>query len=205
MISEKKCDGTGKAKGYGCGRKVDVKLRKYGLGKMCCYAKWLYESDAGKVELNKALNKVQKPRLELEKAEKEHKDSKTLGKVIKQTQDVFNRYIRLRDKYKPCISSNEPWRIDFEAGHYYSVKQYNYLRFDEDNVHGQSIGDNRFKEGNLKDYTINLKNRIGIEAFTALEIKAEESKRGFKRWSREELADIRKMYDEKIKELIKQQ
>ena len=35
MIKEKKCKGHGVAKGFGCGKMIDVKFRVYGLGKMC--------------------------------------------------------------------------------------------------------------------------------------------------------------------------
>ena len=114
---------------------------------------------------------------------------------------IFNKYIRERDKYKPCISSGIPYKSDFDAGHLFSVKQYSALRFHEDNVHGQSIGDNRFKEGNIQDYFINVEKRIGKEKLNQLVKLAEKSKRTVKKWTLVELKQIRDKYNKKIKEL----
>lgn len=198
-IKARPCNGTGQAKGYGCGK--ITKHRIYGLGKMCCYTKWLLESDAGKVKMQKALNQAQKPRQELEKAAKEKKDTLSRGNALKNAQIAFNAYIRERDKFKPCISSNSPWQRGFEAGHFFTVKQYTALRFDEDNVHGQSIGDNRFKEGNNEDYSVNLVNRIGKERYDKLMERASLSKQTVKQWSLYELQEIRKEYINKLKQL----
>lgn len=52
-IKPKPCNGTGLAKGYGCGHKTIHRI--YGLGKMCgCYSNWLLNSEAGKLKLQKA-------------------------------------------------------------------------------------------------------------------------------------------------------
>lgn len=198
---EKKCKGTGKAKGYGCGKMT--MFRKYGLCKSSCYPNWLLHTEQGKIELAKATLKATKNRRTFEKHEKEYKESRSLPKEIQLTQTVFNKYIRLRDQHKPCISSLSSWRPDFDAGHLFSQKQYSELRFDEDNVHGQSIGDNRFKEGNFEDYLNNLKFRIGEERVKALLKRAEIAKQRVWKWTIEDLRMIRKKYNEKIKELQK--
>ena len=151
----KPCKGTGNAKGYGCGKPTFHRV--YGLGKMCgCYSDWLLNSEAGKIKLEKSILKATKPRRELEKAEKERKQRNTLSQEIQKTQTIVNRYIRERDKHKPCIVSNIPWMPTFEAGHCYSKKQYSAIRFDYDNLHGQSINSNRFKDGEHDAYLINL-------------------------------------------------
>lgn len=124
-----------------------------------------------------------------------------LPNVLKQTQIVFNKYIRLRDKHKKCISSDIPWKFDFDAGHLFSVKQYSGLRFNEDNVHGQSIGDNRFKEGNFVMYVVSVQDRIGRERYLELHKLATECKRTPKKWSIEEVLDIKQHYLKKCKEL----
>lgn len=193
----KKCKGTGLAKGYGCGNVT--KYRVYGLGKMCCYTDWLLNSENGRIKLKKATLKATKPRVELEKETRKINEEKKLPVVLEQTQKIFNKYIRLRDRNKPCISSNANWKQDFDAGHLFSVKQYSALRFNEDNVHGQSIGDNRFKEGNFDAYLINLKYRIGQERLNNLISKAEQSKRTFKKWTISELEEIKTKYKLKIK------
>lgn len=137
---------------------------------------------------------------ELDKAEKEHKEQKSLGADLAKTQKIVNEYVRLRDKHKPCASSNIPWQPDFDAGHVFSVKQYSALRFDLDNIHGQSINSNRFNEGDEQNYLLNLPNRIGKERTEALIKRAELSKRYVKKWTRHEL----KMIREEVKLLTKQ-
>lgn len=207
MIKEKKCKGNGVTKGYGCNKLVPVSLynksnRIYGLGLSCgCYQKWLTTTDVGKVKMQKAILKATKPRKELEQAEQQRKLEKSLPIALKQTQIVFNEYIRLRDKGKPCISSGEPYRSDFDAGHLFSVKQYSGLRFNEDNVHGQSIGDNRFKYGNVEDYMLSVQDRIGKERFVKLQEQAKFYKVNPKKWTLDELKEIRKKYSKLIKEL----
>jgi len=74
-------------------------------------------------------------------------------------QKIFNKYIRLRDKGKPCACCNRALGSDYDAGHAYSVAMFPNLRFDEDNVHGQR------KDCNSKDdqteYQLYLFKRIG--------------------------------------------
>lgn len=198
-LKEKACKGTGQAKGYGCGK--STKHRIYGLGKMCCYGDWLFNSEAGRVKLNKAISKAQKPRKELEKAKTDKKARTSLGALKEQTQRLFNKYIRLRDEGLNCISSNIPYKPDFDAGHCFSVGNYEGLRFDYDNVHGQSIGDNRFKEGNHADYLINLPSRIGKKRTQELIKRAKEYKKNGYKFSRPELLEIQVEVKLKIKNL----
>lgn len=157
----------------------------------CAYA-YSKRRDAEKKKQNNA---------SLTKAIKEKKERQRLPEALKQTQIIFNEYIRLRDRHKPCISSNNPWKSDFDAGHLFSVKQYSELRFDEDNVHGQSIQDNRFKEGNFEDYIVNVRYRIGDDRLKELLKSAEISKQRPYKWTLDELSKIRKKYKQKIKEL----
>ena len=169
---------------------------KYSTVQMVCSPSCAYayskRRDAKIKEQNNAL---------LKKEEKHHKERKRLPEALKQTQIVFNEYIRLRDRFKPCISSGNQWKSDFDAGHLFSVKQYSELRFDEDNVHGQSIQDNRFNEGNFEDYLINVRYRIGDDRLNALLKRAEISKQRVYKWTLEELSIIRNNYKQKIKEL----
>ena len=138
-----------------------------------------------------AEQKKKKDKQDLLKAEKERDDFKRIGEELKKTQVVVNEYVRKRDKFKPCISQNTPWQEDFDAGHCFSVKSYPALRFDLDNIHGQSINANRFKEGDEQNYIMNLPNRIGEEKTNSLIKRAKMSKRYDKRWTRYELKEIR--------------
>lgn len=203
MIQEKKCKGMGQAHGFGCGKLTLAKTRKYGLCPSC-YPDWLLNSDAGKVKMHKAINQVQKPRLEFEKALKEKNDRKGITTLIQSVVTVFHQYVRERDKHKPCIACNTPWKEDFQASHYYKAELYSTLKFHEDNVHSGCMECNLRKEGNLSKYAVNLPLRIGTEKFEILnELAALEKKTRFK-WCREELREIRDKYKVKLKELKNQ-
>lgn len=205
MIQEKKCKGQNKAAGFkGCGKMVDVKYRSWGL---ChnCKIEFLTTTEKGKIIVEKATIKATAKRVkaekELEQAFVDKKARKSLGALKEQTQRLFNKYIRLRDQGMPCISENTPYQSDFDAGHCFSVGNYEGLRFDYDNCHGQSIQGNRFKEGNHADYLINLPNRIGKERTQALIERAAEYKRNGHKFTRPELLEIQAEIKLKIKQL----
>lgn len=82
------------------------------------------------------------------------KNTKSLPKLKAKLQEIFNEYIRLRDKDRPCISCGEIKTL--QAGHYWAVGGYDGLRFDEDNVHGECAGCNGFDDMHLIGYRDNL-------------------------------------------------
>lgn len=120
-----------------------------------------------------------------------------LPKLVKQTQEVFNRYIRLRDAGKPCISCGGYHTL--QAGHYIAVGQSSYLRFNENNAAGQCGGCNGPKYGNPIPYRIELRKRIGDLALEQLERDFLENKRH--KWTRADLEGIKEKYLQKIQEL----
>lgn len=83
---------------------------------------------------------------------------------------VFNKYIRLRDKNKRCISCGGPVQ---QAGHYWSTSQcpQPQMVFNEQNVHGQCISCNMFKEGNRQGYKQGLLRRYGPDILMSLDVK----------------------------------
>ena len=83
-----------------------------------------------------------------------------------------------------------------DAGHYRSVGAASHLRFNEDNCHAQSKHGNQYKSGNAVDYRINLINRIGLDRVEALECDNKPRK-----WTREELIEIKARYRAKAREL----
>lgn len=104
-----------------------------------------------------------------QKEKKELKSGlKTKSEWLKDLQKIFNTYIRVRDKSKPCISCGKMLVNKFDAGHFFSVGAYPNLRFNEDNVHGQCVECNQHKHGNINEYTINLPERIGQERYDLL-------------------------------------
>ena len=190
---EKKCLGQGIAKGYGCGAMTAVQNRVYGLGKMCgCYSDWLLNSENGKIKLSKALSHVQKPRLELEKAEKEKSTRSKLQQTHNHTKILVHGYIRERDKYKPCISCDCAWNKDFQAGHHYKAELYETLKYHLDNISGQCRQCNLRKDGNFLEYSLRLPNRIGIENYQNLVKLAEIDKQASKVHTIESLLEIQK-------------
>jgi len=125
--------------------------------------------------------------------------TKSLPKLKKQCQELFNHYIRLRDKDKPCISCGQFKYL--QAGHFYSVRMYDGLRFNEDNCHGECAGCNAWDDMHLLSYVDNLKTRIGEDRFRILKELAYWYKRDGYKWSRSELLDLTNFYKQKIKDL----
>lgn len=201
MIESKKCKGQGKAKSVkGCGKMVQVAYRKYGLCQSC-YAGFILNTDYGMLLLERATLKATKPRKDLEKASKERKERNGLTTLLESVKTACHKYIRLRDKGKPCISCGHPYHSDHQAGHFYKAELFSSLKYNEYNINGQCQKCNLRMEGNESQYRVNLPYRIGMEKYRELEQLADlEKKQDFK-WDREELKKIRSYYNQKIKEL----
>jgi len=137
---------------------------------------------------------------EEKKRQKERKEKlMNLQDYLKLAQQVFNKYIRLRDKDELCIScQKKPKKVN--AGHYYSQGGHSNVRFDEFNVHLQCEHCNTFLSGNLIEYGINLEKKIGKEEFTILRERAYE----VKKWSKQELLNLIEEYKTKIKNYQKE-
>ena len=114
---------------------------------------------------------------------------------LKKLQVIFNRYIRDRDKDKPCVSCGKPLIGKFDAGHFYSVGSTPELRFNEDNVHGQCVECNQHLHGNLIEYAERLPGRIGPERFERLK----EAKNKSKKLTIPEIRDLIEEYKTKLK------
>lgn len=195
----KPCKGTGISKGYGCGKPVIN--RAYGLGKMCCYANWLLNSENGKIKLQKATLKATKPRLDLQNAEREHKERIKLATLLKSVEKVCHEFVRKRDKAKPCISCGTVWNSNFQAGHFYKAELFSNLKFNEYNINGQCQQCNLRKDGNINSYEINLPKRIGIDNFKKIQNLASVYKKENFKWDRNDLKKIRDYYKLKLKNL----
>lgn len=197
----KKCKGISIAIGYGCG--LPQKERKHGLGIECkCYSKWLLTSPAGKEKLKLITIKVSSPRLELEQAFEDKKNRSKLATLLMNTRNVCHKYIRERDKGKECISCGCAFSEEFQAGHFYKAEMYSNLKFDEKNISGQCKKCNLRKEGNESGYRSGIIQRFGIEHLNYLDEKAKSYKKNDYHWDRFELEEIRKYYQDKLKELL---
>jgi hypothetical protein len=127
------------------------------------------------------------------------KKTKSLPKLKAELQKIFNEFIRLRDKNKPCISCGEFKPL--QAGHFYSVRGYDGLRFNELNAHGECAKCNCFDDMHLLNYASNLPGRIGKDKCELLEIQARDYKKNGYKWSRTELLEKIRYYKEEVKQL----
>jgi hypothetical protein len=114
----------------------------------------------------------------------------SIPRLTAKAQQIFNRYIRTRDEGLPCISCGS--NNGNQAGHYFSVKGFSALRFNEWNIHLQCAGCNLFKHGNQAMYRIGLVERIGEKAVNELEYEAVKNR--VKKWSRTELNELIEKY-----------
>ena len=128
------------------------------------------------------------------------KVNKSIPQLKKIAERHFNRFIRLRDQWKPCISCGN-YR-ELQAGHFYSAGNYSALKFNEDNVHGQCKQCNYFLSGNLTEYEKSLRLRIGNERVDKLHILAGAYKRTGYKWDRIFLNDVINTYKAKWKEVM---
>jgi hypothetical protein len=123
-------------------------------------------------------------------------DLMTIQDYIKLAQQVFNKYIRLRDKGNVCISCQKK-PLKENAGHYFNANNHWNVRFNELNVHLQCEHCNTYLSGNLIEYRKGLIDKIGIEQLTLLELEAKKTRK----FTKDELMQIINIYKKKIKEL----
>lgn len=113
---------------------------------------------------------------------------------LKAAQTACNTYIRERDKLEPCISCGRFHNGQVDAGHYRSAGAHPELRFHPFNISGQCSPCNRHKSGNITEYRINLKDKIGEANLEWLEGYHEPCK-----WTIEDLKEIKAYYMEQLK------
>jgi gamma-glutamylcyclotransferase (GGCT)/AIG2-like uncharacterized protein YtfP len=155
-------------------------------------------------ECIKAFNEWVKEEKEKKKAKEWQKEKKEIKEKLMSKSDylnlaqkVFNTYIRLRDKNKPCISCGKSLGKTYHAGHMFSVGAYPNLRFNENNVHGQCVECNLHKHGNVKEYDLRLQKVLSATEYQNLLLQRNEPLK----LSIDEVKDLIKLYRNKIKEL----
>ncbi|KGQ29994.1 recombinase NinG [Gallibacterium genomosp. 2] len=125
--------------------------------------------------------------------------NKTKGQLIKEAQEAVNRYIRVRDENKECISCGTPLISEklgggFDAGHYRSRGAAPHLRFYTLNIHGQCKRCNRYLGGNYHEYRVGLIERLGIKKVE--EIEADNRERHY---SNDDLKRIKRIFNKKTR------
>lgn len=121
---------------------------------------------------------------------------KTRSDHFRETQAVFNEWVRLRDAALPCVSCGRHHEGQYHAGHYRTVGANPELRFEPLNVHKQCAPCNNHKSGDIVNYRIELVKRIGVEKVEWLEGPHEA-----KRYTIEELKTIKAECRAKTREL----
>jgi len=123
----------------------------------------------------------------------------TLPRLTEKAQKVFNAYIRQRDSkdgYFTCISCFKTLPVEsMNAGHYVPVKGGSFLRFNEDNVHGECQRCNGFDEFHLVGYRKHLLLKIGKKRVEWLE----NNRTKVHKWDRGDLEDIITLYTTLLK------
>ena len=199
QAKEKPCRGIGKAIGQkGC-RKPTL-YRKYGLCSTCL-SDFMLKTDLGKVIFSKQSLKVSNVSQKNRRPQNAPNALKSIPDLLESVQVSCHKYIRERDKWKPCISCEKPWSKTFQAGHYYPAGKYSLLRFNEYQINGQCKECNLMKEGNFKAYGLNLIKKIGNEMFFEILKIAGKEKKIVHSWDRESLIEIEKYYKTKLKNM----
>jgi len=127
------------------------------------------------------------------------KAMKSRSDWLREAQQVFNAYIRARDKGKPCISCDKPDNDQHQrhASHYRSVGACSALRFNTFNVHTSCATCNSVLSGNLIEYRIRLVKKIGAAKVGWLECQNKTV-----RYEIEYLAKLKKVFSKRTRRLL---
>lgn len=199
QIKKRKCNGSSKAKGYGCG---EIKtIFRYGLC-VICYKDFLFNSPEGKEILNKSriTGKKRAEKEEKQRKYKEKLENKSIQRLIQEARTPFQKLIRIRDHCKKCICCDRPLPFnigDYDAGHYLKAQLYTGLIFHPDNVNGQLIYCNKYEHGNENGYKDGLIKRIGLDRYNNLN-NIKNSLKEYK-YSKEQLIKMKNYYNKELK------
>lgn len=193
-IKPKKCKGLNVAFGFdGCG--TESLKRTYGLCDSCLYD-FYTTTEVGKVLYKTKRNALNKKNWQEEKKVLKE-NTKTLSQHEADAKKAFQKWVRLRDEGKNCISCDKPVK-DPAGGHFYPAGIYSGLMFNPDNCHLQcNTNCNKHLSGNLLEYRKGLINRFGIEFVDNLDRLSNEL-RNYK-YTKDELIEIKNKYLDKIK------
>ncbi|WP_454846083.1 recombination protein NinG [Pseudomonas farris] len=159
--------------------------------KVCSWTCGLAIKDVNLEKARKSLAQIERKEI---KARKEKLKSR--ADHMRETQVVFNEWIRLRDAALPCVSCGRHHDGQYHAGHYRTVGANPELRFEPLNVHKQCAPCNNHKSGDIVNYRITLVRRIGLERVEWLEGPHEA-----KRYTIQELNEMKANYRAKTREL----
>ncbi len=115
---------------------------------------------------------------------------------LREAQTAINLYTRWRDKGKPCISCGKPDNGQHQrhASHYRSRGACSQLRFNLWNIHTSCATCNTTLSGNLIEYRIRLKKKVGTERVEWL-----EEQNRITRYSEEYLKRMKRIFNKRAR------
>jgi DNA-directed RNA polymerase subunit M/transcription elongation factor TFIIS len=137
-------------------------------------------------------------KIKKDKVKKAKEDLLTVSDYLKLAQQVFNKWIRLRDKGENCISCGKEINGVKHASHYLSSGGHSSVRFHPDNVWVSCYKCNVMLSGNGIEYRMRLIKKIGVDRVEWLEENGHE----VKRWTKDELKELIALYKKKIKDSV---
>ena len=156
--------------------------QKYCTDKKECVEEWINKAKA--VQWKKKKRRMKE-------------ELKTTSDYVKEAQKWVNKFVRLRDKDKGCVSCGSPLVGKYDAGHFFSAGGHGSVRFDLRNIHSQCVFCNQHLHGDLYNYHKELLKRIGSEEFN----KLEQRSKGVHKHDKEELKQLIKEFKQKCKEI----
>lgn len=145
---------------------------------------------------------IRKVRAEKEAERKQHREKlqaiKKRSEWLAEAQAAVNRYVRLRDQEKGCISCPRPptWNGQWHASHFRSTGAASAVRFHLWNIHKACSICNNHKSGNLSEYEPRLRALIGAEKVDWLRAQNQRAD-----YSVEYLARLKRVFTKKAKRL----
>ena len=161
------------------------------LQKVCGPVCALAHAKAKESRQRKAIEKVERREIKVRKQR-----LKSRADYLRETQAIFNQWIRLRDAAEPCISCGRHHDGQYHAGHYRTVASAPELRFEPLNVWKQCAPCNNHKSGDIVNYRANLVNKLGAAQVDWLEGPHEP-----KKYTIEDLQALKAHYRAMIREM----
>lgn len=177
-INKKKCKGTGKAIGCGCGNTEYI--HRYGLCKNC-FKTWLCSTEIGRETLKKAaFQGKRKTKAEAKKESSRKKKEVNTSAAMKLADTYFSRFIRLNhseDGLCTCFTCGSILSIKQVDNGHYQKRTHKATRYHENNCRPQckTCNGDTLHNGKMVEFRINLINEIGIDEVEAIELLAKTS------------------------------
>jgi len=147
-----------------------------------------FASDKAKADAEKAHRKKKK---------QWNEEAMTPSQWKQKLQKTFNKFIRIRDYQKGCVSCETSLiGKKYDAGHFWA-STYEGIRFNEWNVHAQCVHCNRHKRSNAHEYRLRITNRITPEQLQWLE----DNRHNELKLTIPMIKDLIDVYKQKIKDL----